>query len=95
MGRRSRITLQRTGFLVAVCAVLRYNTHMLNSKAKGSKMLKMYTLQRNNTYLIAGKFVPLAVAQKNIASMYKYKTMLAHATQSIKQAGDTVAVFTL
>jgi hypothetical protein len=68
---------------------------MLNSKAKGSKMLKMYTLQRNNTYLIAGKFVPLAVAQKNKASMYKYKTMLAHATQSIKQAGDTVAVFTL
>ena len=58
-------------------------------------MLKMYTLQRNNTYLIAGEFVSLAVAQQNTTRMYRYKTMLAHATQHIKQRGDTVAEFVL
>ena len=58
-------------------------------------MLNMYTLQRGDTYLVAGKFVTLAEAQKNKTSMYRYKTMLAKATQSIKQAGDTVATFTL
>ena len=55
----------------------------------------MYTLQRGDTYLVSGKFVTLAEAQKSKSSMYRYKTMLTRATQSIKQAGDKVAVFTL
>ena len=58
-------------------------------------MLNMYTLQRGDTYLVGGKFVSLAEAQQNKTRMYRYKTMLAHATQSIKQRGDTVATFTL
>ena len=58
-------------------------------------MLKMYTLQRGDTYLIAGKFVTLAVAQKSKTQMYRYKTMLAKATQHIAKQGDTVAEFIL
>ena len=90
--KHSTKALLVVGSLVDKVAKLRYNTYLNNT---GTQMLKMYTLQRNNTYLICGKFVTLAVAQKNKSSMFRYKTMLAHATQSIKQAGDTVAVFTL
>ena len=73
---------------------MRYNKHIL-TKRESENMLNMYTLQRGDTYLVSGKFVTLAEAQKSKSSMYRYKTMLTRATQSIKQAGDKVAVFTL
>jgi hypothetical protein len=57
--------------------------------------MQMHTLQRGELYLVSDKFVTLAEVLKDKSSLYRYKTMLVHATKDIKQAGDRVVSFTL